>query len=129
MNFSDLVMGESYEFSPLASAIWPRQTNAVYLGAVAYDVAAAISPVGRQHAATLAYLPAGTSSNFSKLKYLLFKANDNTFAMAEDWINQGTLKRVSTGVVTVVLSQASLQDATRIRSALSAAGFQISSIT
>lgn len=129
MNFTDLVLGESYEFSPLPSAIWPNYTNARFTGQVSYDVASSFSSVAAQHASALAYLPVGTTTNATKLKYLLFKVNDATVVMAQEWINSSTLKQVSTGTVTVVITNTNLSESQRIRSALAAAGFQVSSIT
>ena len=86
----------------MPSAIWPNYTNARFTGQVSYDVASSFSSVAAQHASALAYLPVGTTTNATKLKYLLFKVNDATVVMAQEWINSSTLKQVSTGTVTVV---------------------------
>lgn len=128
MNFNDLVLNESYSFSLIPSAIWPDKNNARFIGRVSYDVAAKLSNVHSQHASALAYLPAGTTTNPAKLRFLIFAIGDSQVALAEEWINVSTLRRVSNGTRTVVISNAAPQDDARIRSALAAAGFKVSSI-
>lgn len=128
MNISDLIIGESYQFTPLPSAIWPTYTNARFLGQVSYDVAANIRSVANFHAAALGYLPTSTQTDPTKLQYLLFKVGDTTTAMATVWINLSTLTKVSTGVVVVTIANASLAEQSSIRSALASAGYIVSSI-
>lgn len=128
MTFNDLVLNESYSFSHIPSAIWPDRNNARFLGRVSYDVAAKMANVHAWHASAMAYLPAGTTNNPAKLQYLIFAINDTQMVVAEEWINVGTLRRVSNGTRTVIISNASQQDDARIRSALTAAGFKVSSI-
>lgn len=129
MNASDLIIGETYEFSPVAPALMPRYPSAVYEGTVGYAVASSMAPVAKTHASMIAYVPAGTPTSPLQLKYHLFRVNDATVVMAQDWINTATLKRVTTGTVTVVISNATPADHQRIRSALSAAGLQVASIS
>jgi hypothetical protein len=129
MKIAELIRGETYEFSPIPAAIWPNFTNAVYEGTVSYEVASKLASVAQNHAAALAYLPAGTSRNAQSLAYLLFSVNGTMIPQATEWINEGTLKRTSNGVRTVVINNATAADDTLIRQALSAAGLSVGSIS
>lgn len=128
MNFSELTPGESYSYSPIPAALWPNQTNARYEGKVSYSVASKMEQVHALHASALAYLPPNTTKNAQTLSYLIFTINGQQKPVAEEWINVATLKRVSNGTRTVVISNASEQDDMRIRRALQSAGFLVSSI-
>lgn len=130
MELNQIKRGSAYSFSSFASRIWPSITGAMCDTTNAgFATASSFANVAAQHAAALAYLPAGTPTDPTKLNYLIFVINGTQVVYAWEWINPTTVVETQTGMRTVTLVGATAADDLRIREAMAAAGFTISSIT
>ncbi len=129
MNLSDLAIGSTYSFSSHARSIWPDVKEATFDGFVGYSTASKIAPVAAQHQSALTFLPKGTSSNATQLRYAIFIANGIELVMAVDWINTSTIREVTAKRAVVEIAGVSVSDYNRIRAVLNAAGFVVTSMT
>ncbi len=129
MNLSDLSIGSTYSFSSHARSIWPDVKEAMFDGFVGYNTASKIAPVAAQHQSAFTFLPKGTNSNASQLRYAIFIANNIEMVMAVDWINTSTIREVTAKVAMVEIAGVSVSDYNRIRAVLNAAGFNVTSIS
>lgn len=128
-NLTDLKRGNAYSFSFYASRIWPNNDGVVFDGTIGYTTASGMDAVANRHAAALGYLPEGTTTDPTRLNYVVFLVNGLPKVYAWEWINSTTIKETAVNTRTVVLSGATAANDQAIRMAMQSIGMKVASIS
>lgn len=119
-------LGKVYTFNTKAPAILGAIVkNATLLSIMDHETAQMYENIDLKYRQIYPLLPEGTVDNSKSCVYYRFRSESGTNVIfADQWIDEGTIVTVDHISFKVTITQASLQDMTRIRNLLSAAGYR-----
>ena len=111
---------KTYNFNTLAPAILgSNYKNALVLAIVSYDLAKQFFSPETESVNVYPALPLGVVADPKKYTYIVFRTESGvTRVLALEWINISSITVVTSQILTVTISNASVGDAERVRQAL-----------
>lgn len=111
---------KTYNFNTYAPAILGATfQSATVLGIFDYTTATRYISPETKNFNVYPYLPVGTTDDPKKYTYILLKGRSGELTvLAKEWIDQTTIVLVTSATITVTVTEASIEDATRIRDSL-----------
>lgn len=118
-------LGKSYTFNTKAPGILGTSIkNAKLIGIVDYDTAITYDNIDLKYRTIYPVLPAGTPDNPRSCIFYRFQSESGErIILADQWIDGGSLEVIDHVNFTVTVTEASIQDMTRVRDALLALGY------
>ncbi len=121
----NLQLGKVYTFNTLAPGILGIIVkNAKLLGIIDYDAAIAYDTIDLKFRTIYPLLPAGTPNQPRACAYYRFLSESGEkIVLADQWIDESTVEIIDHITFMVTFSGASIEDMSRVRDLLNAAGY------
>lgn len=127
---SEFDIGHAYDFNTYAQALLGTFKNVTVVGIANHQTAQQYIDVAAKHAQVIGSVPEGEiSGDFRKYYYLIVQySNGQTTALGLPWIRSDSISLKGTLDAVIRLSDVKADDYTDIKRALSAAGFNVTSV-
>lgn len=124
-------LGKVYTFNTKApSLLGAIIKNATLLSIIDHETAQMYENIDLKYRQVYPLLPEGTVDDPKACVYYRFRSESGTVViLSEQWIDENTIETISHITFRVTMTQASLQDMSRVRNLLSAAGYRSFEIT
>lgn len=128
---SPLSIRTVYNFQVYPSSIIPTEfKNVTVLAIMDRDTASKEIDTEALHVQVYPFLPSGIKNDSNSYDYVKIKTNTgNTIIIGMAWIKEDTIEVVTSSKITIVVSDVSASDVTKIRNILVQSGYTVNEIS